>query len=108
MNKYFLHPNHINDTIITRSNDGTELVVNAATFNDFFAEIMIKNGQHHLIMPNKHYNEETAEKKTYQVITDTVISLTSNPLQIEEKELNQTAKEQESKPNVGRGRPRKA
>ena len=52
MNKYILKPEFIDCTIITKTSDGTEIVVTAQSFNDYFGELMFKNGQHHLLKVN--------------------------------------------------------
>ena len=57
MNKYILKPEFIDCTIITKTSDGTEIVVTAQSFNDYFGELMFKNGQHHLLKVNPMWSE---------------------------------------------------
>lgn len=101
MNKYFLKTEFINDKIITKNSDGQDTLVTAETFNDYFAEMMIKAGQGHLIQANTQY-VESGEKKSFEQISDDVILLTSTPEQIAENLQNQTAKEPALKRKRGR------
>lgn len=107
MNKYFLKPEFEKDQIITRNKEGREVLVTAETFNDYFAELMINNNQHHLVSINRLYDEkDESQKKTFTQISEGVILLTSPPDKIEEPKQNQIVSEPESKPK--RGRPFKA
>lgn len=101
--KYYLKKEHENSTIITRNREGREVLVTKNNFNDYYAELMLANNQHHLIQLNHLYDEKSAlEKKTFTQISEGVISLTSTPEQIAEKGQSQIVKESESKPKRGR------
>ena len=102
MDKFMLKPEYIDCQIITRTEDGTEILVTKETFNDYYGELMFKNGQHNLIMVSPHYKEDSAQKKTFEQITENVIILTSNPVQNEESEQKITVNELESMPKRGR------
>ena len=104
MNKYYLHPDHINSVIHTKTDDGTEIIVTAATFDDYFAEMLLKRGAGHLVKINPVYleSEHASEKKTFHQISEGVISLTSKPDEIDLNEQPKTVNEQESKPKRGR------
>jgi len=104
MNKYYLHPDHINSSINTKTDDGTDINITSATFDDYFAELMLKNGQGHLIKINPLYleSEHASEKKTFRQISEGVISLTLKPEEIDLNEPPKTVNEQESKPKRGR------
>lgn len=107
MNKYILNPAHENDTIITRTSDGTEVVVTKAIFNDYFAEMMLKNNQHHLVKLNAMYVPEVSEKKTFDQISDSVILLTSNPDEIGMKKQDQPVNVPASNQKHGKRFPKK-
>jgi hypothetical protein len=101
MSKYILKPGY--ETIITKSDDGHELLITPNTFNDYFGDLMMKNNQGHLLTISQEWsNDNPTEKKTFTQITENVILLTSNPEKIENNSQNQTVKEQESKPKRGR------
>ena len=105
MPKYILKPGY--ETIITKSDDGHELLITPNTFNDYFGDLMMKNNQGHLLTISQDWvNNNNTEKKTFTQITENVILLTSNPEKIENSLPNQTVKEQESKRKPGR-QPRK-
>lgn len=109
MNKYILKPEFIDCTIITKTSDGTEIVVTSQSFNDYFGELMFKNGQHHLLKVNPMWSEsQNTEKKTFVQVTEEHILLTSKVELTEENKQSETVKELVSKQNNGRGRPRKA
>ena len=108
MDKYMIKPEYLDCTIITKTSDGTEVVITKENFNDTFGDMMFKNGQHHLLKINPQWSESlNTEKKSFVQISDTHILLTSKPELIEENKQKQTVNEQELKRNVGRGRPRK-
>lgn len=101
MNKYFLKPGY--ETIITKSDDGHELLITPNTFNDYFGDLMMKNNQAHLLTINTEWaKENNTEKKTFTQISDNVILLTSNIEKTESSSQSQTANEQVSKPKRGR------
>lgn len=103
MYKYILKPDFLNADIITKTSDGTSILITAATFNDHFGEMMFKNGQQHLLTINPQWNENnSSEKKTFIQITDTHILLTSNPEPTENSSQSEIVKEQESKQKRGR------
>lgn len=90
MSKYLLHPNHINDQIITKAEDGADILITKEIFNDYFGELLLKNNLHHLIIINQSFDTSSAEKKTFHQVTEDVILLTSTPEQIAERAQNQT------------------
>ena len=101
MNKYILKPGY--ETIITKTDDGHELVITPNTFNDYFGDLMMKNNQGHLLTISSQWSEgNSTEKKTFTQITENVILLTSNTEKIDENLPNQTAKEVVSKQKPGR------
>lgn len=101
--KYYLKKEHENSTIITRNKEGRDVLVTKNNFNDYFAELMLANNQHHLVQLNHLYDEKSvSEKKTFTQISEDVISLTSTPEQIAERGQKQIVNEQESKPKRGR------
>jgi hypothetical protein len=103
MSKYILKPGY--ETIITKSDDGHELLITPNTFNDYFGDLMMKNNQGHLLTISQDWvNNNSTEKKTFTQITENVILLTSNQEKIEEKQQNQTVKVQELKSKGGRPR----
>lgn len=108
MDKYILNPAHVNDTIITKTTDGHEIVVTKANFNDYFAECMLRCGQTHLVKTNAEYKEELVEKKTYVQISENVILSTLPVDQIGKPEQNQTANEPESNQKGGKRFQKKA
>lgn len=105
MSKYFLKVEFIDSIITTKTSDGTEIVITKNDFNDSFAEMLIANGQDHLVRINPNYESIVSEKKTFVQVTDTHILLTSKPLQTEELEPLKTVEKQTLKPNGGK-RPR--
>lgn len=77
MSKYILKEGY--ETIITKSDDGHELLITPNTFNDYFGDLMMKNNQAHLLTINQEWaKENNTEKKTFTQITENVILLTSN------------------------------
>ena len=101
MNKYFLKPGY--ETIITKSDDGHELLITPNTFNDYFGDLMMKNNQAHLLTINTEWaKENNTEKKTFTQISDNVILLTSNTEKTENSSQLQTANEQVLKRKPGR------
>ena len=101
MSKYILKPGY--ETIITKSDDGHEMLITPNTFNDYFGDLMMKNNQAHLLTINAEWaKENNTEKKTFTQITENVILLTSNPEKTESNLQNQTVNEQKSKPKRGR------
>lgn len=107
MNKYILKPGY--ETIITKTDDGHELVITPNTFNDYFGDLMMKNNQGHLLTISSQWSEgNSTEKKTFTQITENVILLTSNPEKTEKNLPNQTVKEVASKQKPGRPRVNKA
>lgn len=101
MSKYLLHPDHINSTIISKSPDGHDILVTKNTFNDYFAECMLRSGQGHCIMINRHHTDETSEKKSFTQISETSILLTLQVEEIGKNEPSLIVKEPELKPNDG-------
>lgn len=98
-----IKPEFIDNQIITKTSDGTEILVTAQSFNDYFGDLMFKNGQHHLLLINPQWSEsQNTEKKTFVPITDEHILLISKPDLTEKKLQKQTVNEQESKPKRGR------
>jgi hypothetical protein len=103
MNKYFLKQEFLDCEIHTKTFDGTDILVTSKTFNDDFAEMMLHNGQSHLIQVNPRYNEnDNTEKKSYVQLSENVISLTSPYQQIEEKPQKKISKKLASKQSVGK------
>ena len=101
MSKYILKEGY--ETIITKSDDGHELLITPNTFNDYFGDLMMKNNQAHLLTINQEWaKENNTEKKTFTQITENVILLTSNQEQIEESSPNPTVNEPELKRKRGR------
>lgn len=101
MSKYLLKPEFINCDIHTKTSDGTEILVTASTFNDYFGELMFKNGQQHLLNINPEF-VSTSEKKTFTQITDTHILLISKPDLRDEKEQSVIVDEPKLKRKPGR------
>ena len=98
-----LKPEFIDNQIITKTSDGTEILVTSQTFNDYFGDLMFKNGQHHLLRINPQWSEsQNTEKKTFVPITEGHILLTSKPEEIVERLQNQTANEPTLKRKPGR------
>lgn len=102
MSKYLLKQEFLDCEIHTKTSDGTDILVTSKTFDDYFAELMIRNGQGHLIKVNPHFEENPLEKKSFGVITEELISLTSPYEQIGESLQKETVNEAESKPKRGR------
>jgi hypothetical protein len=102
MSKYLLNAEFLDSIITTKTSDGTEIIVTSRDFNDSFAEMMIGNGQSHLVRLNPNYNVTPNEKKTFTQVSDTVISLTLNPLNQEELKQSQTVNEPTLKRKPGR------
>ncbi|MEY2867793.1 MAG: hypothetical protein RIR01_193 [Bacteroidota bacterium] len=88
--------------IITKDKSGNDVLVNKNNFNDYFANLMFLAGQSHLIEQNPHHNIEFEEKKTFEQLSENVIALTYNPLQIEESNSKEIQQEQELKRKRGR------
>lgn len=102
MNKYLLKQEYIGCEIHTRTSDGTEILITDKIFNDYFAEVMIANGQHHLVRVNPLWMTENQEKKSYVQISENVISLTSPYRQVEEIEQKNIVEKQDLKPKGGK------
>lgn len=103
MDKYILKPEYLDCDIITRTSDGTEILVTKHTFNDTFGDMMFRNGQHQLLLINPRWNDENnTEKKSYVQISEGVISLISNPEEIVKNLQKEIVNESESKPKRGR------
>lgn len=101
MNKYILKPGY--ETIITKSDDGHEMLITPNTFNDYFGDLMMKNNQGHLLTVSSEWLEgSNVEKKTYTQFSENVILLTSNTEKTDENLQKETVKEQELKPKRGR------
>ena len=101
MNKYILKPGY--ETIITKTDDGHELVITPNTFNDYFGDLMMKNNQGHLLTISSEWSEgNSTEKKTFTQITENVILLTSSPEKTENGLQNQTVNEPALKRKHGR------
>jgi len=107
MSKYILKPGY--ETIITKSDDGHELLITPNTFNDYFGDLMMKNNQSHLLTVNAEWaKENNTEKKTFTQITENVILLTSKPEQTENNSPNPTVNEPVLKRKPGRQPKQKA
>ena len=103
MDKFILKPEYLDCDIITRTSDGTEILVTKHTFNDHFGEMMFRNGQEKLMLINPRWTDsDNTEKKSYVQITEDVILLTSIPEMIVKKLQSKTLNEQASKPRRGR------
>ena len=101
MSKYILKQNY--ETIITKSDDGHELLITPNTFNDYFGDLMMKNNQAHLLTINQEWaKENNTEKKTFTQITENVILLTSNLEKTENNLQNPTVNEPVLKRKPGR------
>ncbi len=101
MSKYILKPGY--ETIITKSDDGHEMLITPNTFNDYFGDLMMKNNQAHLLTINTEWaRENNTEKKTFTQITENVILLTSSPEKTENGLQNQTVNEPALKRKHGR------
>lgn len=108
MSKFTLKPEFIDCQILTKTSDGTEILIDKFNFTDYYGEMLLKNNQGHLININPHWQtDDDFKKKTFQQLTPEVIILTSRPQLRDEKQPNVTSDEQKSTPSVGRGRPRK-
>ena len=101
--KFRIKQEFIHCDIITKDKSGNDVLVNHFNFNDYFANLMFISGQGHLIELNPHYDVQLSEeKKTFEQISENVIALTYNPLEIEENNSQEIPKEQESKRKRGR------
>lgn len=101
--KFRIKQEFIHCDIITKDKSGNDVLVNHLNFNDYFANLMFISGQGHLIELNPHYDVKlNEEKKTFEQISENVIALTYNPLEIGENNSQETPKEQESKRKRGR------
>lgn len=101
--KFRIKQEFIHCDIITKDKSGNDVLVNHLNFNDYFANLMFISGQGHLIELNPHYDVYLSEeKKTFEQISDNVIALTYNPLEIGENNSTEIPKEQESKRKRGR------
>jgi len=101
MSKYILKEGY--ETIITKSDDGHELLITPNTFNDYFGDLMMKNNQAHLLTINQEWaKENNTEKKTFTQITENVILLTSNLEKTENNLQNPTVNEPVLKRKRGR------
>jgi hypothetical protein len=101
--KFRIKQEFIHCDIITKDKSGNDVLVNHLNFNDYFANLMFAAGQSHLIELNPLYDVQLQEeKKTFEQISENVIALTYNPLQIEENNLQEIPKEQELKRKRGR------
>lgn len=101
--KFRIKQEFIHCDIITKDKSGNDVLVNHLNFNDYFANLMFISGQGHLIELNPHYDVQlNEEKKTFEQISENVIALTYDPLQIEENNSIEIPKEQESKRKRGR------
>lgn len=93
MNKYMFRPEHKNAQVILKA-DGIELLVTENNLDDVLAEKMLQNNYGHLLQINADFKQELEEKKTFNQVSENVISLTSDPLQKGEEYLNQKAEGQ--------------
>lgn len=84
MNKYMFRPEHKNAQVILKA-DGIELLVTESNLDDILAEKMIQNNYGHLLQVSIDFKEELEEKKTFNQVSENVISLTSDPLQTAEE-----------------------
>lgn len=101
--KFRIKQEFIHCDIITKDKSGNDVLVNHLNFNDYFANLMFTSGQGHLIELNPHYDVQLSEeKKSFEQISENVIALTYNPLEIGENNLQEIPKEQESKRKRGR------
>lgn len=103
MQKYSLKEGH--SVIFTRTQDGTEISFTPREFNDQLGDLLCQNNQEHLLIINPEWqNSNQTEKKTFNQITENVITLISNPDQTEKSSPNPTVSVSDLKPK--RGRPR--
>ena len=101
--KFRIKQEFIHCDIITKDKSGNDVLVNHLNFNDYFANLMFAAGQSHLIELNPLYDVQLQEeKKTFEQISENVIALTYNPLEIGENNLQEIPKEQELKRKRGR------
>lgn len=101
--KFRIKQEFIHCDIITKDKSGNDVLVNHLNFNDYFANLMFISGQGHLIELNPLYDAQLQEeKKTFEQISENVIALTYNPLEIGENNSTEIPKEQESKRKRGR------
>lgn len=101
--KFRIKQEFIHCDIITKDKSGNDVLVNHLNFNDYFANLMFISGQGHLIELNPHYDVQLSEeKKSFEQISENVIALTYNPLEIGENNLKEIPKEQELKRKRGR------
>lgn len=101
--KFRIKQEFIHCDIITKDKSGNDVLVNHLNFNDYFANLMFAAGQSHLIELNPLYDVQLQEeKKTFDQISENVIALTYNPLEIGENNLAEIPKEQELKRKRGR------
>lgn len=101
MDKYILKEGFAE--IISRTSDGTEILITPLTFNDYFGDMMMQNNQGHMLIINPRWTaENNTEKKTFVQITEDVISLTSPYELIDDKKQNEIAEPQELKRKRGR------
>lgn len=101
MDKYILKEGY--ESIISKTSDGTEILITPSIFNDYFGDMMMQNNQGHLLIINPRWTSENSnEKKTFVQITEDVISLTSPYEQIEKNSLSEIAEPLELKRKRGR------
>lgn len=107
-NKFRLKKEHKEKKIITKSKDGNDVLITRENFNDYFADLLLTNGMGYLIERNPEYDVTTEEKKTFVQMSENVIALTYDPMQIDGKEQKETAKQRKSRSDAGKPRTRKA
>ena len=101
--KFRIKKEFIDCNIITKDKSGNDVLITQLNFNDYFANMLFVNGQGHLIEMNPNHDKENEnQKKTFEQISENVISLTYNPLEIGENNSQEIPKEQESKRKRGR------
>jgi hypothetical protein len=101
--KFRIKQEFIHCDIITKDKSGNDVLVNHLNFNDYFANLMFAAGQSHLIELNHLYDVQLQEeKKTFEQISENVIALTYNPLEIGENNSKEIPKEQVLKRKRGR------
>lgn len=88
MNKYMFRPEHKNAQVILKA-DGIEMLITESNLDDVLAEKMIQNNYGHLLQVNADFKQELEEKKSFNQVSENVISLTSDPLQNAEESSKQ-------------------
>lgn len=101
--KFRIKKEFIDCNIITKDKSGNDVLITHLNFNDYFANMLFVNGQGHLIEMNPNHDKENEnQKKTFEQISENVIALTYNPLEIGENNSQEIPKEQVLKRKRGR------